>query len=186
MDLGILEPRGIVTGGQVSLASILVEVVVATIIIGIILNVRQQNIICLQWGLCWLDSARCSITFFLHPLKSVPGPLIAKVLPQYMQLAVLKGMRCHVSWGLGWSLKCLINFDATARCSCSFMRSMGRSYGLVLTKYRFPIISFIERYTTTLPVSRKTRSTPQLGQHRPLKIYSAWGFGPLLRNCSYN
>ena len=52
MGLGILEPRGTVTGGQVSLASILVEVVVATIIIGIILNVRQQNIICLQWGLC--------------------------------------------------------------------------------------------------------------------------------------
>jgi hypothetical protein len=50
------------------------------------------SVVCLLTGL-----VQVFYNLFLHPLKAVPGPLIAKVFPHYLQLAVLKGIRCHVS-----------------------------------------------------------------------------------------
>lgn len=35
--------------------------------------------------------------FFAHPLRSVPGPIPAKLFPQYMSLSMIKGRRAFVS-----------------------------------------------------------------------------------------
>lgn len=83
-------------GSRASLVSLLVQAVAATVIIRILLNVRQQILI--FSNVCLLtELVQVFYNLFLHPLKDVPGPLIAKIFPYYMQLAVLKGIRCHVS-----------------------------------------------------------------------------------------